>query len=185
MDTSLDHDATSERKPSQLSTIVNRVVHNPLQFRVILVVAIFGSWYLGIASPWSVAIDETTKRTEVEKTRLKLAEEVEQLRVQVDHFKDRLPRNTDANEWLQYMLAAIREFPLKMSTIDTQGLKDIGPYKADIIKMTIEGNFEDIDAFLRWIETNPRLFRINEVHLAPARGSRKMVAQLTLLGVMG
>ena len=41
-----------------------------------------------------------------------------------------------------------------MVMLDTEAAKDVGPYKAIVVKMQVEGTFHDIDAFLRWVETN-------------------------------
>ena len=177
--------AAARRQPNKLNAVALRVLHNPSQFRVLLMVVIFGVWYAGVSGPMSEGIDETTRKVDRERKRLGLARDVERLRARVDRFQDRLPRETDSNEWLQYMLAGAREFPIRLAVINTEAVKDVGPYKAVVIKMDVEGSFEDVDAFLRWVESNRRLFRVDAIHIGPARDSRKMLSQLTVLGVMG
>jgi Tfp pilus assembly protein PilO len=161
------------------------VLNSPVQLRVLLAVLIFGGWYAGFCSPMSAAIDERTRRADRERKRLELAGEVERLRAQVDRFQARLPLKTDPNEWVQYMLGGVRGFPLRLLMLDTDGEKDVGPYKAQVVKMQVEGGFHDVDAFLRWIETNTRLLRIDSVRITPTKDGRKVEAHLVVLGVRG
>jgi Tfp pilus assembly protein PilO len=179
--------ATSRK--NKLSALAVRVLHNPVRLRVLLTLLIFGGWYLGFSQPMSAGIDESTRNTSRERKRLELAKEIEQLRAQVDRFQGRLPRKTDPNEWVQFMLAGVRGFTLKLVTLDTDSTRDVGPYKAMVMKLEIEGGFQEIDRFLRWLESNPRLLRVDSIRLEPARGSRSargtMYAKLVVLGVMG
>lgn len=185
MDTHAGPDAADRPKTSRVNAFLLRVLHNPVQFRVVVMSLIFAAWFAGVSNRMSAEIDETTRKAVRERERIGLAAEVERLRAQVDRFRDRLPRQTDANEWLQYMLAGARGFPVRLVMINTESVKDVGPYKAVVIKLDVEGAFADVDAFLRWLESNDRLFRVDVIHLGPAREPRKMLAQFSVLGVMG
>lgn len=178
-------DSDHRRKPSPLTAAASRVLGNPLQLRVALTAAILGGWYFAVSAPMTTGIDETTARAVREKKRLGLAVEVERLRAQVARFQDRLPRDTDANEWLQYMIAGARQFPVRLATIDTQSVRAVGPYKAAVIAVDLEGSFQGIDDFIRWVESDRRLFRIDTIRIAPTREPGKLTAKLSLLGVMG
>ncbi len=179
------HAAAVTRKPNKLAALAMRILHNPTQIRVLMMILIFGGWYFAFYSPLSQGIEETARRTEREKKRLGLAGDVERLRHQVGRFQGRLPEKTDPNEWVQYLLAGSRDFPIRVAMIDPDGLKDVGPYKAIVVKMQIEGTFQDIDAFLRWIESNERLLRVDSLRMTPIKDSFKMDTQLVVLGVMG
>jgi Tfp pilus assembly protein PilO len=172
--------------PGKFATMADRVLHNPTQLRVLLAAAILGVWYAGFASPMTTEIDETARRTEREKKRLTVAVEVERLRAQVARFHSRLPVKTDPNEWVEYMLEGVRRFPLRMVLLDTDGTRDVGPYKAIVVKLQVEGRFHDADEFLRWVENNERLLRVDSLRLEPVRGQRGVVdVQMIVLGVMG
>lgn len=173
-------------KQSQLTALVERVLHHPTQLRVLLMVVVIGVWYAGFSVPLTAGIDQSLQRAERERKRLALAVEVERLRAQVDRFQGRLPQKTDPNEWVQYMMEGVRRFPLRQVMLDTDGTKDIGPYKAIVIKLQVEGTFHDVDAFLRWIEGNTRLLRVDLLRLEPSRIARnKLDVQMVVLGVMG
>jgi hypothetical protein len=84
------------------------------------------------------------------------------------------------------VLSGVRNFPLKLVQLDADSSRDVGPYKAVVLRIEFEGAFPDMDAFLRWLESNERLFRIDTVKIAPHRsGNGLMFMQLTVLGVMG
>jgi len=181
-------DATNTPKPKRppLSAQFVSVLRSPIQFRVLSTIVILGGWYMGFAMPTTTEIDELTQKTTRETKRVQIATEVERLRAQVALFDSRLPKKTDSNEWVQYMLEGTRKFPdVKLSMIDTDGTKDVGPFKAVIIKMEVAGTFETINTWLRWVESNPRLLRVDSIRLDPRKDQGGMVAKLTVLGVMG
>jgi Tfp pilus assembly protein PilO len=185
----MDGDATTTRaagKSGKIASIALRVLHNPFQLRVVVMLVIFAAWYLGFCMPMSSSIDRTVASTSTERKRLALALEVERLRAQVMRFDDRLPRKTDPNEWVHYMLEGVRRFPLRMVLLDSDGMKDVGPYKAVVVKLEVEGAFHDVDAFLRWVEGNSRLLRVDGIRMEPSRAAKgKMSVQMVILGVMG
>jgi Tfp pilus assembly protein PilO len=158
-------------------------LHHPLHLRIVLTSAVLLGWYFGIHSTLSDAIDQTSRRVERTRKRVALAHEIESLREQVKSFQDRLPEKTDANEWVAYILAGVRRWPLKLNLLDTEATKDVGPYKAMVLRLDLEGSYQDLNAFLQWIESNHRLLRIDVVRIEPKRSG--LGAQLTILGVMG
>ncbi len=83
------------------------------------------------------------------------------------------------------MMSGVRGFDLRLVNFDTAGVKEIGPIKAIVLKVQVEGGFHEVDAFLRWVEGNPRLFRVDQLKLEPERKKTgKLDAHLILLGVM-
>jgi Tfp pilus assembly protein PilO len=183
-------DETKPKSPGLKQRLV-AFCYKPMLFRAALTVVILGAWYVGFAMPSSAEIDQTATKLAREQKRLGLAREVEALREQVARYKKRLPVNSDPNEWVQYMLDGVRKFPmLKLVMLDTDGTKAVGPYKAIIIKLNVEGPFRDVDAFVRWIEANPRLLRVDSLNMQPVRvvgdsASSRMGATMIVMGVMG
>ena len=136
--------------------------------------------------PLSGEIEETSRKLASEKKRLDLARDIEHLRAQHKTIKHRLPEKSDTNEWVQYVLGGVRRFPLKLVTLDSDPLRHVGPYKAVVLRIELEGQFPDMNGFLGWLETNERLFRADSVRIQPHRsGNGTLVMQLTVLGVMG
>jgi hypothetical protein len=186
-DTTPQDTAAAAKPPGKLTALAVRVLHNPLQLRVLLMAAAFGGWYAAFSMPMAEGIDDTVRRSERERKRVRLAVEVERLRGQVARFQPRLPEKTDPNEWVQYVLRGVGRFPLRVVMLDTDGTRDVGPYKAVVLKLQVAGDFGDIDAFLRWVEGNPRLLRVDMLKLSPSRGAGGQVlgAEMVVLGVMG
>ncbi len=179
-------DPEKNPRSSSLARVV-RLLQNPIQFRVVSTVAMLGIWYGAFAMPLTDEIDDITRRATRESKRLALASEVEHLREQVGQFNDRLPKNTDPNEWIHFMLEGVRKFPrVEVKQIDPDGFKDVGPLKGLVMKLEVEGRFTDLDAFMRWVEGNPRMFRVSYLKMEPLRSSQnRMTVQMVIIGLMG
>jgi Tfp pilus assembly protein PilO len=142
--------------------------------------------YAGIYMPFSSAIEDTSKQLVARRKRLDLADEVERLRAQYKSFKARLPEKKDTNEWVQYVLGGVRQFPVRLKTLDADPTREFGPYKAVVLRIELEGQFPELNSFLVWLETNKRLFRIDAVRIQPhLSGNGMLVMNLTVLGAMG
>ena len=98
-----------------------------------------------------------------------LAEKIEQLQTQCKQIDNWLPKQTDSKEWMQYMLDGIRKLPLKLVKLDFLAPRTVGPYQAMVMRIEVEGSYYDLDRLLRWIETNPRLLRVDDVGIGLAK----------------
>lgn len=176
---------TDDKKTNAWTRLIERL-QDSVQLRICVCGLVLLAGYVGIYWPLSASITETTRKLNREEKRRELARSIEQLRVQTNSFKDRLPAKTDTNEWVQYVLGGIRGFPLKVTTLDPAAAQHVGPYEVVVLHVELEGAFRDLDAFLEWLEGNERLFRVDAVKIAPARGSSDTLQmQLTVLGLMG
>jgi hypothetical protein len=165
--------------------LFNRL-HDPLQLRALIAGSVLLAGYMGIYMPLSGQIETSSRQLVLETKRLDLARDIEHLRSQHAKFEHRVPKKSDADEWVQYVLGGIRRFPLKLVAWDTEPMKDVGPYKAVVLRLELEGAFPDMNGFLGWLETNERLFRVDMVRIQPHRsGNGTMVMQLSVLGIMG
>jgi Tfp pilus assembly protein PilO len=177
--------ADTEKKPGLKAQLLGRL-QDPTQLRVCLTVVMLAVGYLGIYMPLSADIEQTTAKLAAEKKRLDLAHDIEHLRAQYTKLKRRLPKKTDINEWVEYVLSGSRRFPLRLVTLDKDPPREVGPYKAVVLRIEVEGTFPDMNAFLAWLETNERLMRVDSVRIQPHRSNNgSLVMQVTLLGVMG
>lgn len=161
-------------------------LHNPFQLRMLVTALSLLAGYLAVYMPLTSDIDTTARALAAEQKRLELACDIEHLRAQYRRFQHRLPPKADPNEWVQYVLGGIRTFPLKLARFDTDPPRTVGPYKAVALRIELEGAFRAHSAFLRWLETNERLFRVESLNIVPHRSaSGILVVQLTVLGMMG
>jgi Tfp pilus assembly protein PilO len=187
-----------ERRSDLKAQLIDRL-HDPLQLRILLIGLVLTIGYFGVFTPLSQEINRTTKAVDRERKLATLAERIEELQKQSDSYKNRLPQQADGKEWMQYILDGVRNFPLKLTRLDCLPPKTIGPYKAVVLQIELEGSFFDLNRFIRWIETNPRLFRMDEIQIGLMGGKKAlkkakldeevdkdtMEMQLTITGMAG
>jgi Tfp pilus assembly protein PilO len=177
-------DATGKRKADLKSRAIERL-HDPTKLRAVVTATVLLVAYAGMYAPLSSQIAGATAEINHQQRLCQLAADVEHLRAEYKSFTDRLPKQSDSKEWVQYLLGGIRRFPLRLTALDCDPPRDVGPYKAVVLRVELEGSFFDMDALLRWLESNHRLLRIDSLRISPSRSSRDiLVMQLTVLGVM-
>lgn len=176
---------TNERKTCLPPKLI-AMMHDPIQLRMLITGFILAAAFVGLYLPVSQAIAETSSELAQEQKRVKLARDIEHLRAQMERFEKRLPKDTDVNEWVQYILEGIRDYPLKLVKLESRDVRTVGQYQAVVLNIELEGTFPDMDRFLRWVESNERLFRMDEVRIVPLRSNKeRQVLELVVLGVMG
>ncbi|HWA98128.1 MAG TPA: type 4a pilus biogenesis protein PilO [Pirellulales bacterium] len=164
--------------------IVN--LHDPMQLRVFLGTVVLAVAYFAFYGPLSSTLDSSHTEFDSQLQRYTVICDIERLRDQYKLFKDRLPTNTDTNQWVHYLLDGARQFPLKLITLDPDKVRDVGPYKAVVVRIDLEGELAEIDKFIAWLETNERLIRVDSVNIQPLRDKgRALMATLTIVGLMG
>ena len=189
-----------ERRTDLKAQLLERL-HDPLQLRLALIGLVLLVGYFAVYSPLSKDIARTTKMLKRERKREKLGSSIEQLQAQCKSYNNRLPQQADSKEWMQYLLDGIRGFSLELRKLDCEPPKSYGPYKAVVFKIELAGSFYELDRFLRWLETNPRLFRTDQINISLAEKAKKkgrqnsiedvevnkddMVMQLTVCGMAG
>jgi len=161
-------------------------LHDPVRLRVLVTGIMLAVGYAGIYMPLSGRIEDTTRKLNKAHKRQALGKDIEYLQAEVDKFQARLPEKTDSNEWVQYMLGGIRKFPTKLIILDLDDPQTVGPYGAVVFHIELAGEFNELDAFLHWLETNQRLFRVDAAKITPAlHQDEGLVLQLTVLGIKG
>jgi Tfp pilus assembly protein PilO len=174
---------TGERRTDFKASLLERL-HDPLQLRICVIVVVVLVGYGAVYQPLTSRIAETTKKLKRAEQLVALARSIEHLQTQYQVFQDRLPKQTDSKEWVQYVLEGIRRFPLRLSRFDCREPKQLGPYGVIVLQIELEGSFLHMDQFLRWLESNQRLFRADDVRVSRARkNSDVLLMQLTVLGM--
>jgi Tfp pilus assembly protein PilO len=184
-----------ERRADLKAQLLERL-HDPLQLRILLIGVVLLAGYAGVYTPLTAQIAETTTKLNREQKLADLAASLEQLKARCGTFAKRIPQQADCKEWIwiQYMREGIRRFPLKLTKLDYLAPRQVGPYKAAVMAIVLEGSYFDLDQFLRWLETSPRLLRVDDLSISLSGGSEKgstggagnkddMIMQLTLLGL--
>jgi Tfp pilus assembly protein PilO len=172
-----------ERRADWKSDLLRRL-HDPLQLRLgataILLAVAYGAVYV----PLSAQVAETSQKLEQDRRRLALAGSIEQLEKQYRRFRERIPQHVDSEEWVQYLLDGIRQFPLVMTTLDRRPPRRAGPYQVVVLHVEVRGTYFDLDAFVRWLESNQRLLHVDSMKLSPSGGD-VMTLNLVVSGLTG
>jgi Tfp pilus assembly protein PilO len=172
-----------ERRGNAIKDLIEHL-HDPTKLRLLVAAAMLGIGYAVAYLPIQTNIAVATEKLNDARRRLTLAEDVESLRKQFRTIQPRIPSG-DANQWMQYLLATLRQSPLKMSTFSPGRPQPLGDYQVLSLRVTVSGSFREADQFLCWLESNPRLFRVDSITLAPGSGnSDDVTMSLSISGIM-
>ena len=173
-----------KKQQTALQKLAERL-HNPLQFRIFVTVVMLAVGYVGVYMPLSERITKSTKGVRQAKEYQNLLNQVDEYKGEIKRISARLPKDTDTNEWVQYLFEGLRKFPLKLSKIDSDTPKNVGPYQAVVLQLELRGTYEGLDSFLKWIETNERLFRIDALTVRMTGDPDRLEIKLKILGLKG
>jgi hypothetical protein len=179
------------RSSSRLKKSLEGILRSPLRLRVAVGVLLVGTWYFASYQPLVEQIATRSRRLANERKRLDLAVEIERLRHLTRQFQARLPRTADQNEVVQYLVGGIRQRPIKLLTLEPKTTTELGPYRLIQVFVCVEGSYASLEALVRWIETDPHLFRIELIEIEPSKEqsghgqSRAYSLALNVLGVVG
>jgi type II secretory pathway component PulM len=195
-------EAAKSKGLKSIDTTLRALSRNPAQLRVVLAVVLAVGWYMAIYQPMQGQLESARQRLDTERKRLALASQVELMREEVARFEQRLPVRAsagspvDPNEAVQYLLDGVRRMPVRLVSVDPGQVQEFGPYKAVSVKIKAEGAYAELDRMLRWVETNPRMFRVDAIIVEPVQdvgaaarasssGDPRYAMDLTVVGVIG
>ena len=168
---------------SGLSRAVLKQLSHPLKLRLALCSSMLTVWYGLYFSPLSERVTLMTSRIGVDRKRVDTAKEVERLKKALDPFRD-VAGGGDVHELMRHVMGRIRSSPLRLTDLKPEKPKDLGPFDAIGLRLSLEGGFVDIDQFLAWIEAEKRLLRVDSIRLAPnVREPGRLSAQLTVMAL--
>jgi Tfp pilus assembly protein PilO len=169
---------------SSLERLVLTQLRNPIKLRIALYAVILASWYFGFYSPTSDQMAHTSAQSDRERKRIATARQIEQLRKVLAPVQDRVPAHSGPNELIQYVMAHVRPSPLKLIDLRPAKTEDLGPYDAIGLRLTFEGTYSDLDAFLTWVENDHRMMRVDSLKIDPHdTDSTRLNVQLDLLSL--
>jgi len=161
-------------------------LRDPNRFRMCVMGTVLLASYCLVYLPLSERIQDTTKKIDDAKKTLSLVRDIEGLRAQFRRVEKRLPKRTDSKEWAAYVLDGLRQFPLRLLRLDCDAPCNVGPWRAVVLRIDLEGDFFEADGFLRWLEADKRLFRVDSLRISPGRNLEQgLMMQFTILGLMG
>ena len=168
-----------------IAGLVTRL-HNRAFLRAVLTSIVLAVAYIAVYSPLAANIDDDVHKLAAQRKRLEAVQDIESLRKEYATFKDRVPEKADTDEWVEYLLGGIRKFPLKLIFLNPAAPRDVGPYKGIVMRIELDGQLRDMNDFLKWLETNPRLLRVDILDIATSIQTKgALVMHLTVVGVTG
>jgi type II secretory pathway component PulM len=156
-------------KVSKTKQQIEGILRSPTRLRAVITVFLVGGWYFAIYQPAVTRIEEKQRLLDGERKRLALATNIDDLRIENERFRSRFPKQSDQNAAVQYLIEGVRALPLKLTSLDHKMPKDVGPFKTMFVTLSVQGDYPTLEKLLRWIEVNPRMYRIDQLRLDPPR----------------
>jgi Tfp pilus assembly protein PilO len=172
-----------QAKTDYKQVILNQI-RQPLKLRLLLCSAIITGWYVLFFSPLSEQTIAAAAKIDAERKRVATARQIEQLKKAMAPYKGRVHAGTDIHELMQHVIAEMRSSPLKLLDLKPEKPKALGSYEALGLRLTLEGRFAEFDEFLRWVETDQRLLRIDSIKLDPlSTDPSRLMGQVVVLSL--
>jgi hypothetical protein len=166
-----------------LHRAILKQLSHPLKLRLVLCVTMLIVWYALFFSPLSEGVAVTTSRIGVEHKRVATAREIERLKKSLAPYRE-LVGSLDVHELMRHAIRRLRTSPLKLIDLKPETPKDLGPYEAIGLKLSLEGSYAEIDELLGWVEADKKLLRIDSIRLTPhSQSPGRLSAQITLLAL--
>src|SRR4051812_17595988 len=149
------------------------------------VAAIGAVFFLGlffVSRPLSQRIDSANERLSKAEGRMVLASDVYDLRKQASHYKKKVPRGVDLNDWTNYLLEGIRSQPVKLTRMEPKKQTSLGPCKVLTWHIEMTGTLDALSHTVEWIENGQRLVRLDKMTLQMHGG--KLSMSLVLKGLV-
>ena len=158
---------------SSLERLVLAQLRDPIRLRFALGVDPPRLLVLRILQPDERPDGPDLALTESERKRAATARQIEGLRKALAPFAERIPEHAGQNELVQYVMAHVRQSPVKLVDLKPTKTKDLGPFDDIGLRLKFEASYEDLDAFLAWVETDRRLLRVDSLKVEPTKDQRR------------
>ena len=162
--------------------IAIRHLSNPMKLRVTTIFLLIAIGIGGVYIPFSKRIQEAQKILDDEKDRNKKIENMEDLLNSASIYRDLISDYSDTNEWAQYILDGLLNFQVKLRSMESSELKKVGPYRAVVLSLEIEGAFDQLREIVEWFEKSDRLLRIDSMRFEKRPDS--LLMKLKVLGLV-
>jgi hypothetical protein len=170
---------------SGLLDVVLKQLSHPLKLRIALSAGLIVAWQALLLGPLDDNVATTVTRIGAERKRAATAREIDRLKNSLKPYSDRIGAGEDVHELMRHVIAHIRSSPLHVVDLAPQKPKSLGPFSAVGLQLRLEGKYLDIDDFLRWVEAEKRLLRVDSVQLAPdTREPGRLTASVLLVTLL-
>lgn len=159
-----------------------RLLSDPTKMRLAVVAVVMAATIGGLYYPFSGQIEEQRTVRAAQKDRLEAIQDVEKLRKEVQTFRSRIDKQSDTNEWVQYLLAGSRQAGVQLRGMETRPPQPVGPYTAVTLNLEVQGTFPQLQNFIEWLDQSDKLLRIDGLRLEKVSGV--IVMKVIVLGLV-
>lgn len=177
MDAGIDKEKLLQYKKIALTHL-----SNPVKLRLTTVFVIVAVGMIGVYMPLSERIKTARKELADERERNDKIKDVEKLRKQAGMYRDRIGDNWDTNEWVQYTIDGLRNFKVKLREMESGEPRRVGPYRAVLLTMEIEGQYSQLHGFIEWLESSDRMLRVDSIRFE--KRPDNLLMQIIVLGLV-
>lgn len=93
--------------------------------------------------------------------RAALASSLAGLRGEFELYEGRVPAGVNLTEWAEYLHSGIAETGVRLAFMQPKTATKLGPCTALAWQIELEGDFESMCEYVRWLESGERLMRID------------------------
>lgn len=155
---------------------------NPAKLRLAVVAVLGTGAILGVYMPLSDQADANRATLAAHHERNEAVADVEKLRKEVAEYEGRIGQHSSANDWVQYMLDGLREYPVKLRDMQSKPLRRVGPYLAVTLTMEIEGTYRRMKGFMEWLESSDWVLRVDSLRFD--KRPKALSMKITVLGLI-
>ena len=159
-----------------------RLLGDPAKMYLAVVFVVTAAAIGGLYYPLSGQIEAQRNVLAAQKDRLEAIQEVEKLRHEVQAFRSRIDKQSDTNEWVQYLLAGSRQMGVQLRGMETREPRTVGPYTAVALNVEVQGTYPQLQGFVEWLDQSDKLLRVEGIRLEKTVGVITM--KVNLLGLV-
>ena len=141
METGLDREKLLHYKAVALKHL-----SDPVKLRLLVACGLTFLAIVCVYTPFSDQIDGEKAMIEEERKRLNAIKGTEFLRSQAHGFRERIGKDADTNDWVQYLLGGLRQVRLKLRDMTSKEPQAVGPYRTVTLSIEVEGTYEEVIA---------------------------------------
>lgn len=160
-----------------------RHMSDPVKLRLATAGGLLLLFVILVYMPFSEKIDENRRLLAEEETRNRCLVDCARLQRQSDAFKSLVDEKHDTNEWTNYLLDGLGKYQVKLRGMTSRQQQEVGPYGVASFSMEIEGEYSELRNYVEWVESSPRLIRIDSLQLEQ-RPKDLLKMKIVILGVI-
>jgi len=169
-------------KLQQYKANIAKMLGDPVKMRLAIVFVAAALAVGAVYMPLCGRIDEARLTASAEKKRTEAIQGVETLWAEANSYRPRIGETSDTNDWVQYLLAGSRRIPVRLRDMQSREPVKVGPYKAIVFTLEVEGTFAQLKQFTEWLEQSERLLRIDNLRME--RLPNALMMRIQVLGLV-